>query len=89
MFLCLALFGISMHGTALGQEFCSEPVAPYCAETDVEFDTVLQVNRCEDDLKEYEQQLDEYEQCITQQLKDMRSNLANARTTLEQAKEEF
>lgn len=84
--LCLAAAGLSVFGMAAGQDFCSEPVAPYCVDTDSEFETQLQINRCEDDLMNYEQQLDEYEQCIADQIQAMRRDLTNAREKLEETK---
>lgn len=90
----LAVFGIVLSGvclqqSALAQEFCSEPVAPYCVDTDSEFDTELQINRCEADLNDYEEQLAEYEQCIAQQLDTMRQELESARDKLEGARANF
>lgn len=81
--------GLSMPGTAASQGFCSEPVAPYCVNKDSVFDTVLQVNRCEEDLANYEQQLNDYEQCISDQLESLREELDNAQDALEAAKEKF
>lgn len=89
LFACLVMIGLSMPGTASAQEFCSEPVAPYCLDLESEFDTVLQINRCEDDLNDYQQQLEEYEQCITNQLDSLRSQLENARKSLEEARKKF
>lgn len=85
----LALIAVLMSPPASAQEFCSEPVSPYCVDKDSEFDSVLQVNRCEDDLNDYEQQLNEYEQCISKQLESMRQALGDARKTLKAAKEQF
>lgn len=89
LLLCVAAAAFSAFGTAVGQEYCSEPVAPYCVDTDSEFDSLLQVNRCQDDLADYEQQLNEYETCITSQIEGMRNALSEARAKLEQAKKEF
>jgi len=88
--LCLAAaLGVSAHGQAAAQEFCSEPVTPYCVGTESEFDTMLQINRCQDDLSDFEQQLNEYETCITQLLEGMRKELAEARERLKHAEESF
>lgn len=89
LFLCLVLTGLSMPGTAASQGFCSEPVAPYCVNEDATFDTILQVNRCEEDLANYEEQLAEYEQCIAEQLESMREELKAAHKALDEAKENF
>lgn len=86
-FLCVGC--LSMQGVALGQSFCSEPIAPYCADKDSEFDTVLQINRCEEDLTEYESQLSEYEQCVKSQIDGLRQELRDARKKLEEAKKNF
>lgn len=85
----MMLAGAALPGAASAQEFCSEPVAPYCADKDGDFDTVLQVNRCRDDLNDYEQQLKEYESCITQQLGSLREELKSAREMLEEAEKKF
>jgi hypothetical protein len=78
-----------MQQTALGQQFCSEPVAPYCVTTESEFATTLQLTRCEDDLDNYKEQLAQYEQCIAEQIQAMRKELAGARKKLEDAKQNF
>lgn len=88
-FVCIVLLGMSMHRTVLGQEFCSEPVAPYCVDTESGFDTMLQVNRCEDDLTDYAEQLEAYEQCTAEQIETMRGDLADAREKLEEARQDF
>lgn len=87
--LCLVMAGLSMPGTAAAQGFCSEPVAPYCVNKDSEFDTRLQINRCEEDLANYKQQLIDYEQCISDQLESLREELDSAQDALEAAKESF
>ena len=89
LLLCLALIGLALPGTGSAQQFCSEPVAPYCVDKDSEFDTMLQINRCEEDLNEYQQQLDEYEQCIQERLGALHDELGNARTALEEARKKF
>lgn len=89
LFLCLALAGLSMPGTAASQGFCSEPVAPYCVNEDAAFDTMLQINRCEEDLANYEEQLAEYEQCIADQLESLREELNAAEKALDEARENF
>lgn len=73
----------------MGQEFCSEPVAPYCVTTESEFDSMLQINRCNDDLDDYQEQIDTYEQCIADQLETMRQELSEAREKLEEAEKDF
>jgi hypothetical protein len=85
----LAVLLLFLSGTAFGQGFCSEPVEPYCVSTDSEFDTLLQVNRCEDDLLDYEQQVTEYEKCISDQINALRQELSNARAKLEEARKNF
>lgn len=87
--LCLVIAGLSMPGMAAAQGFCSEPVAPYCVTKDSAFDTMLQINRCEEDLANYKQQLIDYEQCISDQLESMREELDDALEALEAAKENF
>lgn len=89
MLLSLLVTGLSMPGTAAAQGFCSEPVAPYCVNKDSEFDTMLQINRCEEDLANYEQQLIDYEQCISDQLESLREDLDRAQDALETARENF
>lgn len=85
LFSCLLLAGLSVPAAA--QEFCSEPVAPYCVDQNAEFDTRLQINRCEEDLVNYEEQLEEYEQCIAAQLESLREELTKASKALDEAKE--
>jgi len=87
--LCLALLGMSTPRTAVGQEFCSEPVAPYCVTTESEFDTMLQINRCNDDLGDYQEQIATYEQCIADQLQAMRQELTEARERLEEVEKDL
>lgn len=89
LFVSLVLGGLSMPGVAAAQGFCSEPVAPYCVDEDSQYDTMLQINRCEEDLDNYEEQLREYEQCISDQLESLREELDAARDALSEAKEEF
>lgn len=86
---CLVAVGLVLCGPAAGQSYCSEPVEPYCISTDSEFDSLLQVNRCEDDLTDFEEQVNEYEECITGQVQAMRDELTEARQKLVQAKEDF
>lgn len=88
MFVSLVLGSLSMPGVAAAQEFCSEPVAPYCVDEGSQYDTMLQINRCEEDLDNYEEQLREYEQCISDQLESLREELSTARDALSKAKEE-
>lgn len=78
-----------LPATAVAQSFCSEPVAPYCADKESQFDTLLQVNRCVGDLADYESQLTEYEQCVKKQIESLRQELSDARKRLENAKEDF
>jgi len=85
----MMLAGAALPGAASAQEFCSEPVAPYCADKDNEFDDMLQVNRCRDDLNDYEQELQEYESCITQQLDRLRGELKSARGALKEEEKRF
>lgn len=85
----LVAVGISLYVPAAAQEFCSEPVEPYCVSTESEFDTQLQVNRCRDDLNEYEEQVNEYEQCINGQIKGMHKGLSEARSKLDEAEDSF
>jgi len=80
---------VSIHGQAVAQDFCSEPVTPYCVDKESEFDTVLQINRCKDDLSDFEQQLNEYEACITKLIENMRKELAEARERIKKAEENF
>jgi len=88
--LCAVLLGVSMHGAAQQEtEFCSEPVTPYCAGPDSQLDTMLQINRCKDDLKNYEEELDDYEACVSRSLERMREEIAQARENLKAAEEEF
>lgn len=89
LFVSLVLGGLSVPGVAAAQGFCSEPVTPYCVDKDSEFDTMLQINRCEEDLDDYEEQLREYEQCISDQLEALREELNTARGALNEAKENF
>jgi hypothetical protein len=89
LLLSLMLAGLSVPGTASAQEFCSEPVVPYCVDREGEFDTTLQLNRCEDDLRAYRAQLDEYEQCISDKIIGMREQLEAAEKSVEEAREEF
>lgn len=88
MFLCLALAGLSLPGAASAQEFCSEPIAPYCVSDDSNLQTTLQANRCEEDLNDYEEELAEYEQCVANQMKRLREELNSARKSLEKAKKD-
>lgn len=88
MIISLALTGLSLPGVASAQEFCSEPIAPYCVEDNSGLETTLQANRCEEDLNEYEEELAEYEQCVAGQMKRLREQLKNARKALEEAKQE-
>lgn len=87
--ILLALPGISMPRAALGQDFCSEPVAPYCVTTESEFDTMVQITRCEGDLKEHEEHVETYEKCIARQVETMRRELTEARKKLEEAEKNF
>lgn len=87
--LSLALIGVSVSQPASAQEFCSEPIPPYCVDKESDFDSALQVNRCEDDLTDYEEQLDEFQQCITKRIEGMREALRSARETLNEAKGQF
>lgn len=89
LLLPLVLAGLSIPGLTEAQGFCSEPVAPYCVDKDSQFDTVLQINRCEEDLDNYEEQLKEYEQCIADQLESLREELDTAKSALEEARERF
>lgn len=89
LYPCLVLIGLSLPGAVSAQEFCSEPVPPYCVDEDSEFDTMLQVNRCEDDLNDYRDQLDEYEKCIAEQLSSLRKDLDNAQKRLGEVRKEF
>lgn len=88
MFLCLSLTVLSLPGVVSAQEFCSEPIAPYCVADDSSLQTTLQANRCEEDLNDYEEELAEYEQCVANQMKRLREELKNARRALDEAKEE-
>lgn len=88
MALCLVVAGLSLPGVASAQEYCSEPIAPYCVEDNSSLETTLQANRCEEDLNEYEEELAEYEQCVAGQMKRLREQLKNARKALEGAKQE-
>lgn len=89
LLMCLTVAGFASCGTVAAQSFCSEPVEPYCVSTDSEFDTLLQVNRCRDDLVGYEEQVNEYEQCITEQIQGIHDEIGKAREKLEQAGEDF
>lgn len=81
--------GLFVAGPASGQEFCSEPVTPYCVGLDAEFDTMLQINRCKDDLKNYEDAVDEYGACIERSLNRMREEIRDAKQSLEKAEQEY
>lgn len=85
----LIIAGLSVTSPAAAQAFCSEPVTPYCVDTESQFDTMLQINRCEEDLENYEQQLLDYEQCISNQLETLREELNKAHEALSEAKENF
>lgn len=87
---CAAILGLLINGAASGQEeFCSEPVTPYCAGPDSQYETMLQINRCKDDLRNYEEELDDYETCIEESLERMRSEIEEARENLKEAEEEL
>lgn len=87
--LAIVMSGMFACAPSWGQSFCSEPVEPYCVSTDSEFDTLLQVNRCVDDLKEYEQEVNDYEKCISTQIGKLREGISQARHKLEESRKEF
>lgn len=74
---------------AAGQEFCSQPVVPYCASGDAAFDTSLQINSCRRDLDNYVQELADYEQCIDEEIETLRRQVADTRDTLEEVEEDL
>ncbi len=89
LLLFLAIIGLSLHGVALGDDFCSEPVAPYCVDKDSDFQSKLEVDRCEKDFSDYEKELAEYENCVKDQIDTLRKDLSAAKKRLEDAKQKF
>lgn len=87
--VCAVILGFLFTGAAPAQQFCSEPVTPYCADANSQYETMLQINRCKDDLRSYEEELNDYETCIQESLKRMRSEIEEARKNLQEAEEEF
>lgn len=86
---CAAMLGFLISGAAPGQQFCSEPVSPYCADPDSQYETMVQINRCKEDIANYEEELKDYEICIQESLERMKSDLEEARENLKNAEEEF
>jgi len=84
-----AMLGFLFSGAAPGQQFCSEPVSPYCADPDSQYETMVQINRCKEDVASYEEELNDYEACIEESLERMRSDLEEARENLDKAEEQF
>lgn len=82
---CLAVAGLGLCAPSVAQEYCSEPVEPYCVSTESDFETQVQVNRCSADLDDYEEQVNEYEKCIAGQIEGLRKELSEARSKLEEA----
>lgn len=85
----LTLMTLMLPPAGAAENYCSAPVAPYCVDKDSEFDSVLQINRCEEDLGDYQEQLDTYQQCITEQLSTERKRLKEAHDLLNRAREKF
>lgn len=85
--LLLPVLVLSMHGVAFGDDFCSQPVAPYCADKDSDFESKLEVDRCEEDLSDYEKELSDYEKCVKDQIDALRKGLSDAKKRLEEAKQ--
>lgn len=86
---CAAMLGFLISGAAPGQQFCSEPVSPYCADPDSEYDTMVQINRCKEDVADYEEELNDYEACIEKSLERMRNDLETAKENLKKAEGEL
>lgn len=87
LLFCVA--ALSVQGKAMSQDFCSQPVAPYCLDKNVAFDSKVQVDRCEKDLKNYENDVADYQKCIKAQLDNLHKQLSDARQRLEDAKKSF
>jgi hypothetical protein len=85
----LALVVLSVCTTAAAQDFCSQPVAPYCLDKDSQFDSKVQVDRCQKDLMDYEKDLSDYQKCIKGQLDGLHKQLDEAKKRLEDAKNKF
>jgi len=87
LLLFVPIIGLSLHGVALSDDFCSEPVAPYCVDKDSDFQSKVEVDRCEKDLSDYDKELSEYEKCVKSQIEDLRKGLSAAKKRLEDAKQ--
>lgn len=89
LILLLAMLGVSAQGVTLADDFCSQPVAPYCADKDSDFQSKLEVDRCQEDLSDYEKELSEYEQCVKDQIAALRKELSEAKKKLQEAKDKL
>ena len=56
--------------------FCSEPVEPYCVESDSTFDDQLAIERCRSDVEDYVRGLEDYAKCLEAQQKEVRGAAA-------------
>ena len=52
--------------------FCSEPVEPFCVESDTTFEDQLGIKRCRGEVDEYVGGLEGYVECLAAQQKEIR-----------------
>lgn len=84
----LAVFGLFFPERAVSQDFCGEPVMPYCVNQFDELDSILQIDRCRKDLEAELKEVAEYMECAKKRGQELRGQLSRALEQLKKLEED-
>jgi hypothetical protein len=69
--LSLVVAPLFAAGPAGAQTLCTEPIVPACVDFDLTYDNEGSIQRCEEDLKKFDDQLDEYVACLDRRVDEL------------------
>ena len=68
--LALLVHGQAASGATRETISCSEPVTPFCVESDATFEDELSIRRCRSEVEDYIDGIKEYVGCLSQQQRE-------------------
>lgn len=87
--LLAAWLGMWMPAQAPAQEFCSEPVMPYCVNQFDDFRSTMRIDRCRDTVNAKLQAVADYRDCANNKADRMSEELSEALEKLQEVRKRF
>lgn len=86
-FAAFLLLLTCLHGAALAQSICTEPLRPFCIEQTGDFANDAERRRCQSDIEDYLAKVDEFVACLKNQIGTIGDRREQAAKRLQQIRE--